>query len=153
MNGANVIRAAPRKSRTIRSTRCRFPFPIVCFVLTLRPRHPLHAGGHGRGRATNWLLRGRASCMGACGGCRTYRFLWRRSRPRTCRCAQAHARQRHRRGAEVVNLRASPEKSDFIGSTGVYISAVVVLILLYSGWKGGDLVFRHGVGVHDTSNL
>jgi uncharacterized membrane protein len=42
---------------------------------------------------------------------------------------------------------------DFIGSTGVYISVVVVLILLYSGWKGGNLVFRHGVGVHDTSNL
>jgi uncharacterized membrane protein len=30
---------------------------------------------------------------------------------------------------------------------------VVVLILLYSGWKGGDLVYRHGIGVHDRSNL
>jgi len=40
-----------------------------------------------------------------------------------------------------------------IGSVGVYISAVVVLILLYSGWKGGDLVFKHGVGVRDRSNL
>jgi uncharacterized membrane protein len=40
----------------------------------------------------------------------------------------------------------------FINSTGVYISGVVVLILLYSGWKGGDLVYRHGVGVHDRSN-
>jgi uncharacterized membrane protein len=30
---------------------------------------------------------------------------------------------------------------------------VVVLILLYSGWKGGNLVFRHGVGVHDSSTL
>jgi uncharacterized membrane protein len=36
------------------------------------------------------------------------------------------------------------------GSTGVYISLVVVLILLYSGWKGGDLVYRHGMGVNDT---
>jgi len=24
-----------------------------------------------------------------------------------------------------------------------------VLILLYSGWKGGDLVYRHGMGVRD----
>jgi uncharacterized membrane protein len=30
---------------------------------------------------------------------------------------------------------------------------VVVLILLYSGWQGGNLVFRHGVGVHDKPNL
>jgi len=28
-----------------------------------------------------------------------------------------------------------------------------VLILLYSGWKGGELVYRHGVGVQDSSNL
>jgi uncharacterized membrane protein len=27
---------------------------------------------------------------------------------------------------------------------------IVVLILVYSGWKGGDLVFRHGIGVEDT---
>jgi uncharacterized membrane protein len=23
-------------------------------------------------------------------------------------------------------------------------------MLLYSGWKGGNLVYRHGIGVHDT---
>ena len=39
----------------------------------------------------------------------------------------------------------------FIASTGVYISGVVVLILLYSGWKGGDLVYRHGIGVATTA--
>ena len=54
---------------------------------------------------------------------------------------------------ELVNLVLRLRNPDFIGSTGVYISGVVVLILLYSGWKGGDLVFRHGVGVHDSSNL
>jgi len=30
---------------------------------------------------------------------------------------------------------------------------VVVLILLYSGWKGGDLVYKHGVAVYDRSDL
>jgi uncharacterized membrane protein len=35
----------------------------------------------------------------------------------------------------------------------VWISAVVVLLLVYSGWKGGDLVYRHGIGVHDNSNV
>lgn len=53
---------------------------------------------------------------------------------------------------EIVNLVLRLNNSDFIASTGVYISGVVVLILLYSGWKGGDLVFRSGVGVRPTSD-
>jgi uncharacterized membrane protein len=54
---------------------------------------------------------------------------------------------------EVVNFALRLKNPDFIASTGVYISVVVVLVLLYSGWQGGNLVYRHGVGVHDTSNL
>jgi uncharacterized membrane protein len=50
---------------------------------------------------------------------------------------------------EVVNLVLRLGNNDFIPSAGVYISVVVVLILIYSGWKGGDLVFRHGIGVRD----
>jgi len=52
---------------------------------------------------------------------------------------------------ELVNFILRLGNSDFITSTGVYISGVVVLILLYSGWKGGDLVVRSGVGVRPTS--
>ena len=54
---------------------------------------------------------------------------------------------------ELVNFVLRLHNTDFIYSTGVWISGVVVVVLLYSGWKGGDLVYRHGVGVHDTSNL
>ena len=54
---------------------------------------------------------------------------------------------------EVVNFVLRLKDPTSIATTGVYISLVVVLILLYSGWKGGNLVYRHGVGVHDTSNL
>ena len=54
---------------------------------------------------------------------------------------------------ELVNLVLRWRDPSFIESTGVYISGIVVLILLYSGWKGGDLVYRHRVGVGDTSNL
>jgi len=32
-------------------------------------------------------------------------------------------------------------------SVGLPLSALVALILLFTGWRGGDLVFRHGVGV------
>lgn len=31
--------------------------------------------------------------------------------------------------------------------TGIFLSAAVVLILLFSGWRGGDLVYHHRVGV------
>jgi uncharacterized membrane protein len=54
---------------------------------------------------------------------------------------------------ELVNLVLRLNNPGFAQSTGVYLSGVVVLLLLYSGWKGGDLVYRHGIGVHDTSNL
>lgn len=50
---------------------------------------------------------------------------------------------------EAVNLVLRLGNPDAIGSTGISISGIVVLILLYSGWKGGELVFRHGIGVLD----
>lgn len=50
---------------------------------------------------------------------------------------------------EAVNLALRLGNTDFVGSTGIYLSGLVVLILLYSGWKGGELVYRHGVGVLD----
>lgn len=50
---------------------------------------------------------------------------------------------------EATNLVIRLGNPDAIGSTGIYMSGIAVLILLYSGWKGGELVFRHGVGVLD----
>ena len=41
--------------------------------------------------------------------------------------------------------------ADFVASLGVILSAVAVLLLVYTGWKGGELVFRHGVGVLDSN--
>lgn len=32
---------------------------------------------------------------------------------------------------------------------GIILSTVVAVLLLFNGWMGGELVFRHGVGVHD----
>jgi hypothetical protein len=31
------------------------------------------------------------------------------------------------------------------------LSVITVLLLLFTGWNGGDLVFRHRVGVADFS--
>ena len=47
---------------------------------------------------------------------------------------------------ELVNfgMRLSDERA--AGSTGLILSIVVALLLAFSGWKGGDLVYKHGVG-------
>ncbi len=37
-----------------------------------------------------------------------------------------------------------------IGRLGVDLSGAIVLILLYSGWLGGHMVYRHRVGVQET---
>lgn len=54
---------------------------------------------------------------------------------------------------EVVNLFLRVKNPDSIASTGVYISLVVVLILIYSGWKGGALVYKHGMGIDEGTAL
>jgi len=51
----------------------------------------------------------------------------------------------------VVNfvIRMDDTASD-VPSLGVYLSGAVVLILLYSGWLGGHMVYRHRVAVQET---
>jgi uncharacterized membrane protein len=50
---------------------------------------------------------------------------------------------------EIVNFFVRLNSDAAIRGIGIILSAIVVLILIYSGWKGGDLVFRHGIGVED----
>ena len=47
---------------------------------------------------------------------------------------------------EGVNLILRLPEPGVAGSFGIVLSAFAVLVLLFSGWKGGELVFRHGVG-------
>ena len=54
---------------------------------------------------------------------------------------------------EVVNFFLRLNSDDQIGKVGIYLSGAVVLILLISGWKGGELVYRHGVGVRDSADF
>ena len=54
---------------------------------------------------------------------------------------------------EVVNFFLRLNSDDQIGKVGIYLSGAVVLILLFSGWKGGELVYRHGVGVRDSADF
>ena len=48
----------------------------------------------------------------------------------------------------IVNLLVhSRDAYTSVVPTGLILSGLVVLILLVTGWLGGSLVFRHGVGV------
>jgi uncharacterized membrane protein len=48
----------------------------------------------------------------------------------------------------VVRLEAGAEEA--VIPVGLLLSTAVVVILVYTGWKGGELVYRHRVGVHPT---
>jgi uncharacterized membrane protein len=45
----------------------------------------------------------------------------------------------------IVRLEAGAEEA--VIPVGLLLSTAVVVILVYTGWKGGELVFRHRVGV------
>lgn len=42
------------------------------------------------------------------------------------------------------------DHSSAVGSGGLLLSLVVVVILLVTGWLGGELSYRHGVGVAES---
>ena len=44
-------------------------------------------------------------------------------------------------------MRWGPDPSQGVLPWGLLLSAVVVLLLLFSGWKGGALVYEHRVGM------
>jgi uncharacterized membrane protein len=45
-------------------------------------------------------------------------------------------------------MRWGPDPAEHVLPWGLLLSAVVVLLLLFSGWKGGALVYEHRVGMH-----
>jgi uncharacterized membrane protein len=46
-----------------------------------------------------------------------------------------------------IRYRAGTPAAGF--STGIWLSLVTSLLLMFNGWKGGELVFRHHVGMAD----
>ena len=52
----------------------------------------------------------------------------------------------------IINFAIRFDDPGDVASLGVYLSGAVVLILLYSGWLGGELVYRHRVAVQETQD-
>lgn len=126
------------------------PVPIVCFIGTfVADVMYLTNGEPGWATASNWLLGvGLAgAALAAVAGLTD--FL---GDPRVRALSDALKHMLANVTAvviEAVNLALRQGNPQFLASTGVYLSGIVVLILLYSGWKGGELVYRRGVGVLD----
>ena len=51
---------------------------------------------------------------------------------------------------EGINLILRLPDAAVAGSIGIVLSAVAAIVMLFSGWKGGELVFRHGVARIDS---
>ena len=126
------------------------PFPIVCFVGTLVTDFVYSRNlDPGWATASHWLL-GIGLLMAALAAVAGLADYLGDARIRSLGTALKHMLANVTAVVlEVVNFVLRLNNPDFIASTGIWISAVVVLILLYSGWMGGELVFRHGVGVRD----
>ncbi len=149
MNGANPRSTAKIGDHPIHPML--IPFPIVCFILTFAC-DVLYTRGHTElATATNWLL-AIGLVMAALAAVAGLTDFLGDKRIQGADAIKHMLANVTAVVLEVANLALRWRNPDFIGSTGVYISGVVVLILIYSGWKGGDLVFRHGIGVRGPTN-
>lgn len=124
------------------------PFPIVCFTGALLADVMFVLNGEpGWATASNWLLGfglGFAALAAVAGFTDFFGNPLIRGHSEAIKHMAANLTLVVLEAANFLLRFGNPE---FIPSTGVYLSGIAVLILLYSGWKGGELVYRHGVGV------
>ncbi|HEX6741669.1 MAG TPA: DUF2231 domain-containing protein [Sphingomicrobium sp.] len=123
-------------------------FPIVCFILTLVFDVFYVRGDIGVAPYSNWVLGiGLVmAALAAVAGLTDFLGDKRIQGPDAVKHMLANVTAVV---LEVVNLILRLKNPDSIASAGVWISVVVVLILAYSGWMGGKLVYKHGIGVED----
>lgn len=126
------------------------PFPIACLVGALVTDLIFLAGGDpGVAAASRWLLGfgiGTA-VLAAIAGFTDYMGDDRIRR-------LGHALQHMLANVAalvvaIVNFVTRIDTPGDIESLGIWLSLATVALLLFSGWRGGDLVYRHRVGVRD----
>jgi uncharacterized membrane protein len=127
------------------------PFPIACFVLTLVCDIAFWRTANDFWSASSFWLLGVGLIMAALAAVMGLIDVMGDDQIRNLSDAWLHA------GANIVavvieayNWYSRYEHgSAAIIPTGLILSLVVVLILLFSGWKGWEMVYRHRVGVSD----
>ena len=129
------------------------PFPIVCLVgAFVTDLLFLHYHTDGFANASKWLLAfGIATALAAA----TVGLIDFMGDDRIRRLSHALQHMIANVAAVVVAvinlaIRLGDETAQ-VASLGVFLSGVTVLILLFSGWRGGDLVYKHHVGIDEEA--
>jgi uncharacterized membrane protein len=125
------------------------PFPIACFVLTFPSDLAFWRTGHDFwSTASLWLL-GVGLIMAALAAAAGLIDVMGDDRIRNLSDAWLHAAG----NIIAVLLEQYNWYTRYQGGavvpTGIVLSLIVVLILLFTGWKGWEMVYRHKVGVAD----
>jgi uncharacterized membrane protein len=126
------------------------PFPIACFVgAFVTDIFFVYGAGAGWATASKWLL-GFGLLTAAFAAAAGLADFMGDDRIRRLGTALRHLIANV--AAVVVaaiNLLIRVTTADTEASIGIFLSGLTVLILLYSGWLGGHLVYHYRVGVQD----
>ena len=130
------------------------PFPIACFTgAFLTDVIYAYGGGDGWANASNWLL-GIGLLMAAVAAAAGLADFMGDDRIRKLGQAVRHMIANVTVVViEAINLLIRVTTPDSVLSIGIFLSGLAVLVLLYSGWLGGELVYKHRVGVHDHDRV
>lgn len=129
------------------------PFPVAFFIATFAADLVYLANGEaGWASGAMWLL-GSGLVMAALAALAGFADFLGERRIRIIRAAWLHMI-----GnvlvvlLELVNfyLRYTEGAAEAVAPAGVILSGAVVVLLLFTGWKGWELVYRHRVGVSDV---
>jgi len=130
------------------------PFPIACFVgAFVTDIFFVYGAGEGWAAASKWLL-GFGLLTAALAAITGLTDFMGDDRIRRMGVAVRHMIANITVVViEAINLLIRVTTPGTEVSIGVYLSGLAVLILLYSGWLGGHMVYVHRVGVHDRDRL
>lgn len=128
------------------------PFPIAFFVSALATDLLyLNTARGGFAEASMWLL-GAGIVMALVAALAGFTDFFGERRIRSLRPAWHHMIGNLTVVVlEIVNLylRWTGGAEEAVSPLGVILSAVVVGLLLFTGWKGWEMVYRHRVGIAD----
>ena len=126
-------------------------FPIACLVLTLVSDITFYATSNEFWATASFWLLGIGLVMGALAAGTDLIDVFGDKRVRRLSDTRVHAI------SIAIALLISlynwytrfEHGSSAVVPAGLVLSIIVVLVLLVAGWKGGEMVFRHSVGVAD----
>jgi uncharacterized membrane protein len=129
------------------------PFPIAFLVSALGTDIAyLSTGNAGWAQASMWLL-GAGIAMALLAAVLGFTDFLGDRRVREMRTAWLHMLGNLAAvvlAAANFFIRASTGAETAVEPTGVTLSALVTVMLVINGWLGGELVYRHHVGVSDV---